>query len=340
MEGSGVEDLARAADALVRSALRVTAGERFAAIGDEATQPILAALEAAAKKAGAEATTLRLDLLRSTATNHSGERPHKVLPDAVRRALLAAQASAFVASAPRAESSMRDQVVHIVGACRIRHAHLAGITPSAFAAGLAIDCDHLAEIGRRIATHLDRDREIVVESAEGTRLTARTSARWVERFGRVEPGTVACFPTGSLVTCPENVSGTFVATASLGEFFGAREKRLEKPVTFEIAHGRVVRVDCPGKDELTKDIEEMLHVAPNSDRVGQLVLGVNEGIGEPTGDASVDQHRPGVHLVFGDPNPRLTGATWTARTSFAACQTKSTVKIDGELVIEDGRIVA
>jgi hypothetical protein len=25
--------------------------------------------------------------------------------------------------------------------------------------------------------------------------------------------------------------------------------------------------------------------------------GVNPGIGEPTGDVSVDQHRPGLHLI-------------------------------------------
>jgi leucyl aminopeptidase (aminopeptidase T) len=161
----------------------------------------------------------------------------------------------------------------------------------------------------------------------------------VKRLGSVGPAEVVCFPAGSLIACPESVSGTFVATASLGEFFGTREGVLRAPVTFEIAHGRVVRAACPGNDLLTKDIAEMLHVAPNSDRVGLLVLGINEGIVVPVGDAAVDQHRPGLHLVIGDPSPRLTGASWSARTSFAACQSTCTVKIDGEVVIDDGKLV-
>src|SRR5262245_38289803 len=104
------EDLARGASILVRTALRVTPGERFVAVGDLESQDILNALDRAARAVGAESASLRLDQLRSYSTNHSGDRPHKVLPDAVRRAMLSAQASAFVASAPHPESSMREQL--------------------------------------------------------------------------------------------------------------------------------------------------------------------------------------------------------------------------------------
>src|SRR5882724_7255732 len=109
MRQIGEEELRRAADILVRTCLRLVHGERFVVVGDAESQPMLAALEAAGRDAGAEVTSLRLDQLRSQSTNHSGERPHKVLPDGVRRAMLSAQASAFVASAPHAETSMRDQ---------------------------------------------------------------------------------------------------------------------------------------------------------------------------------------------------------------------------------------
>src|SRR3954451_15180999 len=117
MKQIGEEDLRRAAGILVRSTLHLAAGERFVGLGDAESEPMLMALEAAARDAGAEVTTLRLDRVRSHSTNHSGERPHKVLPDGVRRAMLSAQTSAFVASAPHAESSMREQLLHVVGAC-------------------------------------------------------------------------------------------------------------------------------------------------------------------------------------------------------------------------------
>lgn len=330
----GEEDLKRAAEVLVRSCLRIVSGERFVVVGDAESQPMLAALEAAGRAAGADVSALRLDQLRSYSTNHSGERPHKVLPDGVRRAMLSAQASAFVASGPHAETSMRDQLMHVAAACKGRHAHMPGISPIAFAAGLAMDFGEMQEEGRAIERRLEVGRELAVESAAGTKLGIRlgTNRRWVPRLGRVEPGEAVLLPTGSLVTCPESISGTFAATASVGEYFGAREGLLTAPVIFEIVDGRVMNVIAESAPHLVRDIETMLHVAPNSDHVGLVVIGVNKGIGEPTGDVTVDQNRPGLHLVIGDPMGKLTGATWSARTCFAACQTECVVRLDGQIL--------
>jgi leucyl aminopeptidase (aminopeptidase T) len=336
------QDLRTAANVLVRTGLHLVAGERFVAVGDAESQPMLAALQAAALEVGAEVSALRLDQLRSYSTNHSGERPHKVLPDGVRRAMLSAQASAFVASAPHTETSMRDQLLHVVGACKVRHAHMAGISPLAFATGLAGDFDVLREQGRAIERRLEVARELKAESPAGTSLTIRlgTNRRWVPRLGRIEPGDAIVLPTGSLLTCPESISGTFAATASVGEYFGAREGLLTEPVLFEIVDGLVMNVTAPNTPHLVRDIENMLHVAPLSDRVGLVVVGVNAGIGEATGDVTVDQHRPSLHLVFGDPMGKLTGASWSARTSFAACQKDGSLRIDGVPVADGGKLTA
>jgi leucyl aminopeptidase (aminopeptidase T) len=333
------EALSRAAEMLVQTALRVVAGERFVVVGDVGTIPILGALERAGRAAGAEVATLRLDELRSHSTNHTGERPHKVLPDAVRRAMLSAQASVFVASAPRAESSMRDQLQHIVGACRVRHAHLPGVSPAAFSAGIAVDHMKIADGGALLLRLLEIGREITCTSPDGTNLVVHPGdRRWVPRLGRIDPAESVVFPTGSLIVAPESVRGTFAANASLGEFFGARERLLREPILFDIDDGVVKRVRCASSPELVRDVEAMLAVAPNSERVGLVVLGLNPGAPEPIGSVSVDQHRPGMHLILGDPVSRLTGAGWSARTSFAACQVTSSVQIDGVPVIEDGRI--
>src|SRR4029077_3465406 len=116
--------------------------------------PIGDALAYLASSIGGHVTHARLDVLRSVSTGHSGERPHKVLPDAVRRAMLSAQASAFVASAPHAELSMREQLVHVAGACKGRHAHMPGISPIAFATGLVVDFGKLRETGRALERSL------------------------------------------------------------------------------------------------------------------------------------------------------------------------------------------
>ena len=334
MRQIGEEDLARAATILVKTALRVAPSERFVAVGDAESQPMLAALEAAARELGAEAASLRIDLLRSYSTNHSGERPHKVLPDAVRRAMLSAQASAFVASAPHAESSMREQLLHVVGACRIRHAHMPAISPLAFATGLVTDHGAIADTAKNYERRLEVAREIAVESPEGTKLVIRTGKghRWIARTGIVNPGEHANFPTGSIVATPEEVDGAFVVSASLGEFFGVREGLLRDRVTLKIEGARVTGVECEKNPQLVKDIQTMLKVAPNSDRIGLVVIGINQGIFEAVGDVSVDQHRPGLHLVIGDPMSKLTAPGWTARTSFVATQVRSTVLVDGEIL--------
>jgi aminopeptidase len=338
MRQIGEEDLRRAAAVLVGTALRVADGERFVVVGDLESQPMMSALEEAGRSKGAEVSALRLDILRSYSTNHSGERPHKVLPDGVRRAMLAAQASAFVASAPHAESSMREQILHVVGACRLRHAHMPGISPAAFATGLVTSFEDIAAWGRTLSRRLETAREITCESPDGTRLVVRAPERWIPRLGQVGPGEAVSFPAGSLIGCPPSISGTFVATASLGEFFGAREGLLSEPVTFTIEEGHVTAVSAPNSPQLVRDIEATLHVAASSDRVGLVVLGANDGLREPTGEVTVDQNLPGLHLVFGDPKGKLTGASWSARTSFAACQARSSVRIDGHLVAEGGAL--
>lgn len=340
MEPNDDGGLERAARALVSACLRVGDGERLVVVGDSDSEPVASAVEAAGIAEGAAVTVLRVDALRSHSTNHSGERPHKVLPDAVRRAMLSAQASVFVASAPHAESSMREQLLHVVSACGVRHAHMPGITARAFAAGVGASPDRLEEDAAILTGLVAGADEIVSESAEGTRLSVRVSKPWFARLAKASAGDALTLPAGSLIACPDGVSGTFAATASVGEFFGAREGLLRAPILFEIMGGVVVNVTAPGRDDdagdLVRDIETLLHVAPGSDRVGLVVLGLSESSTGPIGDAAVDQHRPGLHLVFGDPSGRLTGATWTARTAFAACQARSTVRVDGATVVADG----
>jgi leucyl aminopeptidase (aminopeptidase T) len=102
--------------------------------------------------------------------------------------------------------------------------------------------------------------------------------------------------------------------------------------------GRVVGVECRSV-QLKRDVEAMLGVSPNSDRIGLVCLGVNPGIDSPVGDALVDQNMPGLHLGIGDPAAKTTGATWGAPTCFAACEAASRVVVDGEVVIEASRVV-
>ncbi len=334
--------VAHAAGVVVRSALKIRPKERFVVVCDAESADLGEALAAAGERAEALVTLTRVDQLRSISTGHTGERPHKVLPDTIRRAMLAAQASAFVATAPHAELSMREQLLHIVSACGVRHAHMAGISRASFARGICLDFDVMEKLGRQLTRKLEGAHTLEVDSPAGTRLhvALETMHRWVPQFGAVAAGYSANLPAGALYIPTESVRGTFVANASLGEFFGAREGILIRtPVRFYIDDGVVVRVEAPHSPALQRDIEAILQVSPNSSRIGLVVLGVNAGVDVPTGDATVDQTLPGMHLVIGDPTGRVTGVPWSARTSFVACGAGGTVVAHGSKIIDSGHLV-
>jgi leucyl aminopeptidase (aminopeptidase T) len=280
--------------------------------------------------------------MRSVSTNHTGERPHKVLPDGVRRAMLAAQASVYIATAPQKELSMREQLLHIVSACRVRHAHMPGLGAHAFSSGLKLDYARLEEIGRAMERRLELARVVEAESPMGTKLKLTFDAKnhWTPHLGIIVAGRCSTLPAGTLFAPPASVDGVFAANASLGEFFGAREGLLlEKPVMLTLEGGRVTKVDAPHVPDVAREIADMLRFAPNSDMVGVCAIGVNAGLESPTGVATVDQNMPGLHLVIGDPAGRILNPPFSARTSFLACSSGATVRVDGRAAIDHGKLL-
>src|SRR5436309_11227884 len=163
-------DLAHASEVLLRTAIHLKPSERFVVVSDAESAAIGEALAQVAGTVGGHVTHARLDVLKSVSTGHTGDRPHKVLPDLVRRAMLATQASAFVASAPHQELSMREQLLHIVGACGVRHAHMPGITSRAYSAGMRLDYDRVSAWGRALFRRLEFAHHVHAWSPSGTDL--------------------------------------------------------------------------------------------------------------------------------------------------------------------------
>jgi leucyl aminopeptidase (aminopeptidase T) len=330
--------LQHSADVVVRSALKLGAKERFVVVCDGESLEIGEALAAAAQRSDALVTLARLDQLRSISAGHTGERPHNVLPDTVRRAMLAAHASAFVASSLDQELLMHEELLHIVNACCVRHVHMAGITRASFVRGIHLDFDELERLGRKLTRALDSAHSLDVESAAGTRLhvTLGTMHRWVPQFGTVAPGLSTTLPTGALYVPTESLRGTFAANASLSKFFGAGAGILVRtPVLFHIEDAIVVGVEATHSSQLQHDLEDILALSPNSNRVGLVALGINAAVDVPTGDASVDQTMMGIHLIVGDPK-RAARVPWSARSAFIACSANSSISTSGIRVIEDG----
>lgn len=327
------KEIARAARQIVRSALHVQPSERLVVFGDERSAKLASALSEAATEADVHVTTIWLESL--------GRRPLQALDDRIARKLERAAACAFVASAPHQEIRMRQHLLHLVTQLGLRHAHMPGISEIAFARGMQADYVEIGRIGTDLLARLARVRTIRTTSPFGTALEIHfdDDATWYGQLGELAPGRWGNLPSGALYATPASAEGVFVASASIGEFFGQREGLLsEKPVRFEIEAGRVARVTAFSR-ELEKDIADTVAFGENSDRIGLVCIGVNVGMLEPTGEAIADQNLPGLHLAIGDPAARVTGATWSARTSFAACQARSTVWLGDEVIVDDGVVV-
>jgi leucyl aminopeptidase (aminopeptidase T) len=330
--------LAHAAQVLVQTALKVRAGERTVIVEDGESLALGDAIAGAVEQCGGWVKRARLDRLESA--GGSG-RPHKVVPDLLLLALHDADASVFIASAIPGELPMRQALLHVVRQRKLRHAHMPGVGPDALVAGMRLDYAQVERLGTRVLGRLRGARALVTESPAGTSLRVELApdARWFAQLGVLERGQWGNFPAGALYTSPAAVSGVFVADASLGEFFGVREGLLRaNPVRLLVHEGRVVDVQVRSP-QLKRDVEAMLSVSPNSDRVGLVSIGVNPGIDSAVGNALVDQNLPGLHIGIGDPAAKATGATWSAPTCFAACQAASRVVVDGDVVVEAGRIV-
>jgi leucyl aminopeptidase (aminopeptidase T) len=216
-----------------------------------------------------------------------------------------------------------------------------GIPEAAFVAGMRMDYAQVDRLGTRVLRRLSGARTLLTESPAGTALRVELGpqAKWFAQLGVLERGKWGNFPAGAIYTSPVTASGVFVADASLGEFFGVREGSLRaNPVRMLIDAGRVVDIEARSP-QLKRDLEAMLRVSPNSNRIGLVSIGVNLGIECPMGDAILDQNVPGLHIGVGDPAAKSTGATWSAPTCFAACQASSRVLVDGDLVVESGRVV-
>jgi leucyl aminopeptidase (aminopeptidase T) len=330
--------LAHAAQVLVQTALKLRPGGRVVVVEDAGSVLLGDAVAAATEVGGGWIKRARLDQL--TSAGGSG-RPHKVVPDLLLLALHDADAGVFVASALPAELPMRQALLHVVRQRGLRHAHMPGISASSFVAGLRLDYAQVERLGARVLRRLKGARSLVTESPAGTslRIELGPETKWFAQLGTLEPGQWGNLPAGAVYTSPADASGVFIVDASLGEFFGVREGLLRaNPVRLVIDAGRVVDVDVRSP-QLKRDLQAMLTVSPNSNRIGLASIGVNLGITTPVGDAMVDQNVPGLHIGIGDPAARSTGATWTAPTCFAACQASSRVLVDGDVIVEGGRIV-
>jgi leucyl aminopeptidase (aminopeptidase T) len=124
----------------------------------------------------------------------------------------------------------------------------------------------------------------------------------------------------------------------LGDHFSAKYGVLEHPMMFEVDGGRVRKVTHPD-DEIRREMERYLVQHENSNRAGEFAIGTNIALKKLSGNLLQDEKIPGVHVAFGFPYGEETGADWDCPSHCDVVATRSTIKVDGEYLMRDGKFV-
>jgi aminopeptidase len=324
-------ELANAAKRVVHGALSVVPGERLVVVADEPRYEVGRAFVEAARALGASADVVAIERF--------GARPLRGLPSALSEALRNAQASILIVGLDDAEMGMRRELLELVRDVRLRHAHMIGLTRKALATGFSADPARVLDTTRAVRTRLRPRSVLRLRTAAGAELEVRLgpASVWSVHDGAIRAGRWENLPAGELTTSPEEVSGVYVADASLGGQIGAAAGLLtSKPVRVEIEGGICKRVACVDR-ALARQIEEFIGREHHLNRVGTITLGTNIGILGPTGEFVCDQNLPGLHIAFGSVIPELTGASYQTRSQLMMTCTQSDIDLDGAALMRKGR---
>jgi leucyl aminopeptidase (aminopeptidase T) len=323
-------DLIRPAKAIVGGSLGLLSGERFVLLIDRERAALGDALAEAARSLGARPTAF---VLEDIAT-----RPVTSVPEALQRALEAADVSILLIGVEhRDEVAFRTAFVRIVEDAKLRHAHVIGLSRRSFVSSFNVEPARIGEMAHAVHMRVLGQKQLHYRTPSGTNLEiALGDGRWFERSGHIAPGKWANLPAGEVIALPESVDGVFVADASSNIALAGLSDLRSEPITFTIERGVVAKVDAKNR-ALASAVREHLESEEKLDHVGHIVLGANPGLTGSIGEMVHDQCVPGLHVVFGWTNQKVTKAPWTTTNILAVNGAPGDLDVGGKPLLRGGR---
>ncbi|MBI4914680.1 MAG: aminopeptidase [Acidobacteria bacterium] len=322
--------LADAGRAAVETCLAVRPDDVVTVVTEEAGYSIAAAILAAVEVVGPKTSVFALERL--------GRRPLQKFPNEILAALDQSTVTVLIVTPLAGELRARLSLLEIVGRRSLRHAHLIAVSADAFRAGMRADYNGVDKLQDRVLTALRAASRIRVTSPAGTDLEAtfEPSYRWVKSNGLILPGKWQNLPSGQVYTCPGTIDGVYVADKSIGDWFQGKYPDLEQyPVTLEFSAGRLGDVRSPNAT-LARELFLFARSNENGDRVGEFGVGTNPWVDFISGQHTLDENVPGVHLALGDPFGGETGAAWSSKTRVSVIGTGMSLYADDRPVIDGG----
>lgn len=328
-----MSELSEGARNAVRVCMNVGPDDRVVVLSDRSRRSIGEALDEQSTGAGAASRLLMIEDFT--------ERPAREYPTNLRETIeqYSPSVSFFAAGAEEGELAFRRPYMdHMIYQLRARHGHMVGIEEALMTEGMAADYHEIARITEAVNDIVSSSRLIEVTTAKGTDLRATfdpSKRRWRPCPGLYHsPGDWGNLPEGETFTSPISVDGIFAAEV-LGDHFSSRFGILQEPVLFQIEDSRVKKVETTD-ERLRDELGDYLSSHPESGRVGEYAIGTNTAIKDLSGNLLQDEKIPGVHIAFGYPYPKETGADWDCPTHLDVVATSSTIAVDGKIIMRDG----
>jgi leucyl aminopeptidase (aminopeptidase T) len=325
------------AEQAVRKCLRVRPGESVVLITDHATQDVAAALCEVLAEIPARVTVYRMEDFGPRPDDGSLPLP---FPEALDRALHAAEVSIFAAQGKRGElRSFRTPLLRRVNEERhLRHGHMINIDRKVMEMGMSSDYDAIQALSARVHDIVRRAQTIHVSSPLGTDFTVKINPdwKWLVFDGHVTPGEWKNLPDGEVLTCAESADGRAVIDGCLGDHFTRLGSCAGFPVTIDFAAGVVTRLSCPARPELERELLAYIAQDDHANRIGEFAIGTNTGLREVIGNLLQDEKIPGVHVALGHGYPERTGSPWHSNAHLDVVMLNVSVEVDGRPIMRDG----
>jgi 2,5-dihydroxypyridine 5,6-dioxygenase len=203
--------------------------------------------------------------------------------------------------------------------------------------GLEADFPRVKQTCRAVGDRMSRVKEVQITSREGTDLTFRVEGRRVNVMPCVvEPGEFSPAPTAEVNFSPieGSANGVIVADASI-PYLGIG--LLKKPIRFTVKDGFITEIEG-GDPEQVETLKRAWQKQgdPNVYNVAEMGIGMNPNC-RFTGDMLEDEGVLGsIHIGTGT-NITL-GGTVKAKSHYDLIMAKPTLKLDGDLLIENGEL--
>lgn len=327
------QEIREGAKVAVQTCMNAQSADRVYIMADEGTWRIGKALEEEALATGAKTKLIKLE--------DFGARPFTEIPAGFLEAIFDFDPTVtlFAAGSQEGELPFRMGISlqMFQKGLKFRHGHMVGITEQLMKEGMRADYQQIHDLTMRVYEIVKDAKTITFTSKKGSEITARFAPdlKWVPCHGLYHnPGNWGNLPEGEVFTCPQTVDGTIVADI-LGDYFSPKYGVLDTPVTFDVKDGWVEKIHCENK-ALKDELWAYLNSNENGRRIGEFAIGTNTALKKLSGSLLQDEKIPGIHIAFGDPGGRSTGADWSASTHIDVIPTDCTITVDGKLLMQDG----